>query len=272
MRLLKKCYRIFALLVFFIRGKKPWKFGYNEYKKQYIRKHYIDFDPDIIPQGYGLRIDERAVEYPWMFSRLPEGNGNLLDAGSILNYNYILNHPKLKTKKIYISTLAPEKRCFWTKGVSYIYEDLREICFKNDFFNWVVCLSTLEHIGLDNTFLYTDDMGKKEENHESYLKAVVQYRRILKEEGILYLSFPYGRYSDHEWFQVFDSLMVEKILDAFKPRKYRKYYFKYEPYGWHKATEEEVKLCTYFDIQKNKYYDNDYAAASRAVLCMELKK
>ena len=121
MRLLKKCYRIFALLVFFIRGKKPWKFGYNEYKKQYIRKHYIDFDPDIIPQGYGLRIDERAVEYPWMFSRLPEGNGNLLDAGSILNYNYILNHPKLKTKKIYISTLAPEKRCFWTKVVSYIY-------------------------------------------------------------------------------------------------------------------------------------------------------
>ena len=44
-----------------------------------------------LPVGHGFRLDERIVEYPWLFSRLPSGAGNLLDAGSVLNYEFLLS-------------------------------------------------------------------------------------------------------------------------------------------------------------------------------------
>jgi hypothetical protein len=62
----------------------------------------------LLPAGYGFRLDERIVEYPWLFSRLPPGVGNLLDAGSVLNYQFLLAQPGLAEKRIFISTLAPE--------------------------------------------------------------------------------------------------------------------------------------------------------------------
>jgi hypothetical protein len=57
---------------------------------------------------HGEFIDERVVEYPWFISRLNEEKTRLLDAGSILNYSYILQHPKIKNKDITIITLEPE--------------------------------------------------------------------------------------------------------------------------------------------------------------------
>jgi len=47
------------------------------------------------------------------------------------------------------------------KGISYIFEDLRESCFRDDYFDIVVSLSTIEHIGLDNTMRYTHEPDKK---------------------------------------------------------------------------------------------------------------
>jgi len=43
-----------------------------------------------LPDRYGYRLDERAVEYPWLFSRLNIEKRLLLDAGSTLNFQYLL--------------------------------------------------------------------------------------------------------------------------------------------------------------------------------------
>ena len=141
----------------FVRsGMKPWTKGYVEDKEHEIARVLREksFRAAELPAGYGFRLDERIIEYPWLFSRLPEGPGRLLDAGSVLNFEFVLEQPALREKKIDICTLAPEPRCFWRKGISYVYEDLRQLPYCNDWFDWIVCLSTIEHVGMDNA-LYT---------------------------------------------------------------------------------------------------------------------
>lgn len=253
---------------------KPWRIGYGFYKHKKIREALErgGFDAKKLPQGYGFRIDERIVEYPWFFSRLPARGGNLLDAGSVLNFDYILSHEKLSDKKIFISTLAPELLCFWEKGVSYVYEDLRESCYRDGLFDWIVCLSTLEHVGMDNTIVYTKDSAKMENDRWAHLLAIKEFRRILKPGGVLYISVPFGRHENHGWQQVFDGAMVDRIIKVFSPAMVNENYFKYETEGWKAASRVDCRDATIFDAQLQKTPDEDYAAAARAIICLEMVK
>ncbi len=253
---------------------KPWSRGYSEYKMLNIQKMLTEgnFDAAIEKKGYGFRLDERVIEYPWFFSRLPESPGKILDGGSVLNFGYILNQEKLKSKKVFISTLAPEPLCYWFKGVSYVYEDLRDSCFKEGYFDWIASLSTIEHIGLDNTMLYTNDTSKNENVGTSCLAAIEEYQRMLKPGGVLYVSFPFGAHENHGWFQIFDAEMLDKVISAFNPKSYNEFHFRYTPEGWQKSSREGSFGATYFDIHSATGYDADYAAASRAIVCLELVK
>lgn len=274
MNLIKKIYHSINCILFVLSGKKPWRIGYNFYKHKKIREvlERGGFDAKKLHMGYGFRIDDRIVEYPWFFSRLPAKPGNLLDAGSVLNFDYILSHGKLSDKKLFISTLVPERHCFYQRGVSYVYQDLRDMCYKNDYFDWIVSLSTLEHVGMDNTMIYTKDLAKRENDPLAYLLAIKEFRRILKPGGVLYLSVPFGRYKNHGWFQVFDGGMVDRIINSFSPSVVVENYFKYEPEGWRAAFREECKEALSYDMITQKTLDDDYAAASRANVCLELVK
>jgi SAM-dependent methyltransferase len=253
---------------------KPWSRGYSEYKALGIQKVLSQgsFSADKLEHGYGFRLDERIVEYPWFLSRLPNSSGRLLDAGSVLNFDYILEQNKLESKNIFISTLAPEPFCYWYKRVSYVYEDLRNSGFRDEHFDWIASLSTIEHIGLDNTMLYTSEESKNENFGASCLDAVREYKRMLKPGGVLYLSFPFGQHGNYGWFQIFDSKMLDEVISTFSPNSYTEFHYRYEPDGWTTSSRDLSKHATYFDIHKQKGYDPDFAAASRAIVCLELVK
>lgn len=255
-------------------GRRPWSRGYGEYRQGEIRRvldHGL-FDAERLPHGYGFRLDERVIEYPWLFDRLPVGGGVLLDAGSVLNHRFLLERDRLREKRVFISTLAPEPCSFNALGVSYVYEDLRSSCFRNDYLDWVVCLSTLEHVGMDNTMIYTADESKKEHAPLSYLDAIRELHRMLKPGGYLYLSVPFGEAKSYGWFQIFDAPKVDALIKAFAPASYKEFHFRYLPEGWAVSSREQSAGATYFDIHKTRAYDPDFAAASRAVVCLELVK
>ena len=139
------------------RSANPHTTAYWRLKRSFLGKVLADpslltafLNGAVLPAGYGLGFDERVVEYPWLFSRLPRDNGLMLDAGSVLNHPELLSHPRLDPKHLHIVTLAPESHCDWTLGVSYLFHDLRDLPFRDGVYETVVSLSTIEHIGMDN--------------------------------------------------------------------------------------------------------------------------
>ncbi len=255
-------------------GCLPWGDGYNEYKWCYIENiiNNGNFDELVGNNKFGYHLDERVVEIPWFISRLPSGKMKLLDAGSALNHISILRYSKVLEKKVVISTLAPEENAFYQMGISYIYEDLRDTMLNNETFDVVACISTIEHVGLDNTFIYTDDLTKKENTLNSYLYVIDTLRNLLKPGGKLFLTFPFGKYKNHGWFQVFNSENIDSIIHRFNPSKYFESIFLYENDRWNISNRNKSSNADYYDINVNKSYAPDFCAAAQSVACVELIK
>lgn len=108
--------RNYTMLQFYPHHKTiPWSSGYNTYKRTLIMRTLSDKSllstfrfGDPLPPGYGVGIDERCIEYPWLVAQLDDGPELLLDAGSTLNHDIILEHPVFRQKTIHILTLSPE--------------------------------------------------------------------------------------------------------------------------------------------------------------------
>ena len=288
-RLVRGCLEQVGCFAYLCRGRLPVTVGYREYRDRYLRKIIGNaqvlkaFDAgQELPANFGARLDERVVEYPWVLSRLGRYGEKLraLDAGSTLNYETILQHPAVKKHKWSIVTLAPETECFWDEGISYLYEDLRSLPCKDEWFDAITCISTIEHVGMDNV-LVTLEKNHRENRPQDFLRAVREMRRVLKPEGTLFLTVPFGRYEHHGWLQQFDSGMLSVLISEFQPQKVVKTFFRYTEQGWKLAREVECADLSFSDVIRNKHairkdrvrgFPSDYAVAARAVACIELRK
>ena len=259
--------------IFPLSGHRVTNLWYTPYKFREIKRIVErNFEPCRLPCPYGRWLDERIIELPWLLSQLPEGPGTLLDAGSALNHDFILRHPKLRQKDLTIMTLAPEADCFWRRQISYVFGDLRQTVFRDNCFDWIASVSTIEHIGLDNTMYYTADRAKAENDPEAYVEAITEFRRILKPDGSLFLTVPFGRHCVHNWLQVFDGDRIERIVTTFRPSIHSETYFRYsEPYGWRLSSRAETLDARYFDYHSQPAWP-DGPAAAEAVACLTLTK
>lgn len=259
-------------------GRIPWKEGYEEYKRKVLR-HILNDQKLLdrflhgrdLPQHYGFRMDERIIEYPWVLSRLGFANHLLLDAGSALNHQYIFDLPMLRTRSIVVYNLSRENTVR-RSNISYIYGDLRQTIFKSECFDEIVCVSTLEHVGMNNTYLYTNDPRYDEFKPNDYQKVIREFRRVLKPGGRLFITVPYGWHEHHGWLQQFDHEKIENMLEVFGDMTSRIAYYKYVSDGWQISDAYECANCSYFDIHNKPDYEPDYVAAARAVACIEMVK
>ncbi|MBR0938015.1 methyltransferase domain-containing protein [Bradyrhizobium jicamae] len=222
-----------------------------------------------LPLGYGIAMDERVVEYPWVYSRLSKV-GKMLDAGSTFNHDYLLQRAPLRGADLTIMTLAPERRCYWRDGYSYVFGDLRKTMFDDRVFDTVASISTIEHIGLDNQMLYTGDKRDAEADLDGFVPAVKEFRRILRPGGVCLISVPYGKRDNLGWYQVFDRAMIERIIEAFCPTSSHVDYFGYTRNGWSRQSAEALADAIIHDVHSGKGRGDDLAASSRAVACLQL--
>lgn len=259
-------------------GCKPWTPGYAEYKEKFLGEVLRDKDlldsfrhNKTLPAQYGFRLDERVVEYPWVLGKLDAAERFLLDAGSALNFQYILDLPVLKSRSVIIYNLAPENTVK-RSNVSYIYGDLRHTILDSECFDEIVCISTLEHVGMSNTFLYSKDPRFNEFRLDDYQHVVREFKRLLKPGGRLFITVPYGRYENLNWLQQFDHQKIKTVLDVFGGSASNVAYYKYFADGWQVADADACADCSYFDIHSRPDYEPDYVAAARSVACIEMVK
>lgn len=273
--------------VYHKHGERPWDIGYLQARAHLLEQVLGDAElmrcfrqGERLPSGYGVGFDERCVEYPWMLSRLSSSATRILDAGSTLNYREILLLPDLRTRKIHIQTIFPESRNHQDLGISYIYEDLRDIPMRDAFYDAIICLSTLEHIGLDNS-IYTGNAQYREHKQDDFLYAVKELCRVLKPSGEMFITVPFGAYQDLGFQQQFDTDLLDRLLTSLHPSGLTKLsFYLYAQEGWQVATRQACTGASYVEWIANVWQSNiwptplpleaDRAAAARAVACIHL--
>ena len=215
-------------------------------------------DAGALPSGYGVALNERAVEYPWVIPRL---RGRVLDVGSTLNHGWVLDRVLPHVSELHIVTLAPERRNFLQRRVSYLYADARELPYKDDVFDTVCCISTLEHVGMDNSG-YGGSGGSVDPDVEQS-RAVAEMRRVLAPGGRLLVTVPYGRPENRGWLRQFDEPTLRRVFDLDSATV--TVYMYAGRGGW-----ELASLATAADAGYREGPEPaDLANAARAVVCID---
>jgi hypothetical protein len=85
---------------------------------------------------------------------------------------------------------------------------------------------------------------------------------------------------DFGWYQQFDGDLLDRLKACFDGLHIRESFFRYADGGWQHSTRQACADCVGFDIHATRYmdpdlardYDPDFAAASRAIAALEIRK
>jgi SAM-dependent methyltransferase len=203
--------------------------------------------------GAPAGTDERRIEIPWVLSRYG-GERRLLDVGyANAPAAYLEALTALGAGELVGVDLADERLDI--PGLRPVKADLRALPFPDGAFDLVHCISTIEHVGWDNTvygLAAERDAGGME-------RALCELRRVLAPRGRLLITVPTGLDEHHDWFvqhpaSAWLDLFGRAGLDAAEYEVYE-----LGPGGWGSVTGEPPV----------RYGERGPAAS--AVLCAELR-
>jgi SAM-dependent methyltransferase len=222
-----------------------------------------------LPRGFGFTLDERIVEIPWVVATLsPEGP--VLDAGSALNHPIILERVMPRVDSLTITTFTEEETS-GELGPSYVTADLRALPFEDESFETIVCVSTLDHVGMDNSDYGSLETPSDDPDHEVAL-AVGELHRVLRPDGRLLVTVPYGRPEDHGWCRQFDEAGVWRIARAFGDQEPAIRIYAHSRRGWNISTPKRAGGATYRDPRRHELLLSDCAFAASAVACLSMSR
>jgi SAM-dependent methyltransferase len=161
------------------------------------------FDPPINLSG------ERNVEWAYIASRLPVGNGYVLDFGA--GNGEISMHAVQKGH--HVVALDLEQNPFhWTHpNLERICGDLLSLELPASRFDFVVNCSTVEHVGLMGRY------GVVVEENDGDLAAMSKLRQFLKPSGKMLMTVPCGRDSVFSpWHRVYGERRLPRLLEAYE--------------------------------------------------------
>jgi O-antigen chain-terminating methyltransferase len=178
--------------------------------------------------------DERAIEIPWVLARYT-GEPRVLDIGTAFAERaYVDGLRDLHPHDLVTVDLAEP---------ADVIADVRDLPFEDGRFDVVFCVSTLEHIGRDNT-TYDVDAPRDEQGDEAALREL---RRILSSEGRLLISVPTGVHDDQGWQVQREPLAWIALFERCGFLVYEDELYVRGDDGWRTATLAEARRATYAD-------------------------
>ena len=195
--------------------------------------------------------DERVIEVPWVLSRL--GGRRALEVGyAFAEPPYLAALLQAGFEELTGVDLAAAE----VPGLAAVQADVRDLPFDDRAFDLVLCVSTLEHVGADNTGY---GLGA-EVDGASRLTALRELRRVLAPDGRLLLTVPVGEPGEYGWFHQDDVRgWTRLVTDAG---------FFVEEQEVYELTEEGWRAAPELDATGLRYGERGPAAS--AVLCAEL--
>lgn len=187
----------------------------------------------------------RIVEYPWVIRNMPS-TGKVLDVGSTGSQLALM-----------LLALGHE---VWTIDVrKYEYEsvsnclhcitgDIRSADFSPSFFDAVLVVSTIEHIGLGR---YGDSIDAEGDRN-----AMNEIRRILAPKGVLLITVPFGLQCTTRTHRVYDWKSLQFLLRGFEIEK-AEFFLRFGLF-WTRSSIKQTK-------------DVDSSINERAIVCVSAR-
>jgi O-antigen chain-terminating methyltransferase len=206
-------------------------------------------------EPYGVGDTERCIEIPWALSCY-RGEEMVLDVGfAHAEERFLKELLALGIPQLHGIDLVKKKM----DKIDSVMGDIRSTPFRSGSFDLVLCISTIEHIGKDNSRYWK---GSCEADNAGDIAAARELCRIMKNGGRIVLTAPYGMFRDYGWFIQYDEIRWQELIRASGCRVIREDFFKYDG-GWrrcHKSALEDV------------LYQEKGAAAAVGLVCTLLEK
>lgn len=159
-------------------------------------------------------VSERVIEYAFVVKHLKNlSGGKVLDVGCTNPGNCLSTILAAMGFDVYGIDLH-EFKVRYSK-LNFSIQDIRATSFPDQFFDRIIAVSTIEHIGLGGRY------GITESDPEGDKKAIKEMLRILKPDGKLLVTVPYtnkftvmaslARFYDRQRLRdyLFDNLLIE---------------------------------------------------------------
>jgi SAM-dependent methyltransferase len=195
--------------------------------------------------------DERVVEIPWVLSRL--------SGARALEVGYAFAEPPYLAALLqagFEELVGVDLAAADVPGLRGVQADVRDLPFADGSFDLALCVSTLEHVGADNSGygLEVEDDGA------SRLTALRELRRVLTPRGRLLITVPCGEPGEYGWFHQDDVRGWTRL--------FARAGFFIEEQETYELTEEGWRTAPELDSAGLRYGERGPAAS--AVLCAEL--
>ncbi len=177
---------------------------------------------------YGVGDSERCVEIPWSMARY-RGESRVLDAGyANAEPRYLRARNGLKIPCLIGLDMAAVPQA----GITGVAGDALASPFSVEVFDLIFAISVVEHVGRDNS-LYFDRERPAQELGD--LAAASHLASLLRPDGRLLITVPFGRLEDHGWFVQYDLRRLEALeaqVEAGGCELTLAEYYSYSAEGW----------------------------------------
>lgn len=198
---------------------------------------------------------ERCIEIPWALSCY-RGESRVLDIGyANAEERYLKPLLALRIPELYGVDLARKD----IDGIIPFICDIRKTSFIDEFFDLVLCVSTIEHIGRNNS-IYLEVQGDFDEYGD--FAAIKELYRITRRGGRMVLTVPFGKLHDYGWFIHYDRYRWSNLIKASKYNIVKEEFFIYKD-GWRTSSPHELETVLYKD---------NNAPAAAGLVCALLSK
>lgn len=185
-------------------------------------------------------VNERIFERPFVFLNLPplERNIKVLDVGC--SFNTLSLEMASMGYKVWGIDLIEYP--FQHPNLEFIKADITAMPLSENFFDVVVAVSVIEHIGIGH---YGDPLYESGDH-----KALKEIYRVSKTGGKFILTVPYGKKMVVEnFFRIYDEDELRRLLNDFKIEKIL--YFARAGKVWSSVSREEAATKTVDERRRN---------------------
>lgn len=159
-----------------------------------------------------IRIGERIVEIPFLYKNLDFNlSKNILDLGCVGS------KISLQLASIGYNVVGIDCRpyIFNHKNLEFIQGNFFNINLPAESFDCVICISTIEHIGLPAYNIKPFEQGDK--------KAIEKIYNLLKKGGKLILTVPFGKAIVNQFERNYDQKSLNQLIKKFKIDEFKIY-------------------------------------------------